>query len=92
MQLDYSQWAGSNPGLVVPADSELQSGLLNAKFNGRIYRPTKFSEGLQAGPVDWELNRRKQKAKDHAEDKQWAVIQANVRQSRGHSVVVFDRS
>jgi hypothetical protein len=35
-----------------------------ALFRGKVYKPTKFGEGLQPGTVEWELNRRRQRAEE----------------------------
>lgn len=46
------------------------------KFNGKVYRPTKFGEGMQPGTVEWELARRRAAAEKRADTIAWKKMQA----------------
>jgi hypothetical protein len=42
----------------------------------KVYKPTKFGEGMQPGTAEWEQNRRKLLKEQRAEDRAWAKMQA----------------
>lgn len=46
------------------------------KFNGKVYKPVRFGEGIQEGTVEWEINRRNIRKQEREEDRRWAEIQA----------------
>jgi hypothetical protein len=50
--------------------------MAKVKFNGKVYRPAKFNEGLQLGTVEWELMQRQIRAQNRRDDKQWEAMQA----------------
>jgi hypothetical protein len=40
----------------------------------RVFKPTRFGEGIQPGTVEWELNQRRLRKERREDDRQWGKI------------------
>jgi hypothetical protein len=41
------------------------------RFNGKVYKPIKFGEGLQPGTVEWEMIQAQERAAERKAERDW---------------------